>query len=117
MKDLVKGLIRLWQPHCGLGALRLLESASGIHEVGWGSTAAAVRQVFPTTMLDLTINIYDVCNIFASDMRDVIKDMGRQASPKDRMPDIWVADSGPDVPDRVVMDFVEAVVAAFNVIT
>jgi len=28
-----------------------------------------------------------------------------------------VADVGPDVPDRVVMDFVEAVNAAFNVIT
>jgi len=43
--------------------------------------------------------------------------MGRQGSPKDRIRDIWVADIGPDVPDRVVMDFVEAVNAAFNVVT
>ena len=42
--------------------------------------------------------------------------MGRQGSPADLMRDIWVADIGPDVPDRVVMDFVEAVNAAFNVL-
>ena len=107
--------------HCGkmdgyLSSYRTLLPLEYI-EVGWGSTVAAVRQTFPTTIFDLMINIYDVCNMSASDMRDVIIDMGRQGSPTDRMRDIWVADIGPDVPDRVVMDFVEAVNAAFNVVT
>jgi hypothetical protein len=107
--------------HCGkmdgyLSSYRTLLPLEYI-EVGWGSTVAAVRQAFPTTILDLMINIYDVCNMSASDMRDVIIDMARQGSPADRVRDIWVADVGPDVPDRVVMDFVEAVNAAFNVVT
>jgi len=41
--------------------------------------------------------------------------MRSRGSPEDRMGDIWVADIGPDVPERVLIDFVEAVNAAFIV--
>ena len=83
-------------------------------EVGWGSTIAAVRQTFPTTILDLMIHVYDVCEMSASTMRAVITDIVRQGAPKRRIRDIWMADIGPDVSDQVVVNFVEAVNAAFN---
>jgi hypothetical protein len=105
--------------HCGkmdgyLGAYSALLPLEYL-EVGWGSTVASVRQTFPTTILDLMMNVYDVCHMSSSSMRDVITDMVRQGSPRDLIRDVWVADIGPDVPDQVVMDFVEAVSAAFRV--
>lgn len=75
---------------------------------------AAVRQMFPTTILDLLIHVYDVCEMSAAAMRDVITDIVGQGAPMNRIRDIWMADIGPDVPDHVVIDFVEAVDAAFN---
>jgi hypothetical protein len=106
--------------HCGnmdgyLCSYRTLEPLEYI-EVGWGSTVSAVRQTFPATVLDLMINVYDVCNMPASGLRDVITSMIKEGSPKERIRDVWVADIGPDVPDQVVIDFVEAVNAAFNVV-
>jgi len=109
---------RLGLHHCGKmdGYLKAYTALLPLEfiEVGWGSTVAAVRQTFPTTILDLMIHVYDVCEMSASTMRDVITDIVRQGAPKDRIRDIWMADIGPDVSDQVVIDFVEAVNAAFN---
>jgi len=104
--------------HCGpmdryLEDYKRLEPIEFI-EVGWGSNIAAVRRAFPTATLDLMINVYDACSMSASRMRDVTADMVREGSPKDRIRDVWMADIGPDVPDRVVVDFVEAVNAVFR---
>jgi hypothetical protein len=113
-----KGVQKFGLHHCGpmdryLEDYKRLEPLEFI-EVGWGSNVAAVRQAFPTAILDLLINVYDACNMTASTLRDVISDMVKQGSPQHRIRDIWMADIGADVSDRVVMDFVDAVNAAFK---
>jgi len=83
-------------------------------EVGWGSNVAAVRGAFPNTILDLMINVYDVANMSPSTLRDVMTEMVKQGAPTSAIRDVWMADVGPDVPDQVVIGFVEAVDAAFS---
>ena len=104
--------------HCGpmdryLAAYRNLGPLEYI-EVGWGSTMAAVRQAFPDTPLDLMINIYDLQNMTRTAMRDLIRDMVREARPISYLRDVWVADIGPEVSDETVLEFVEAVDSSFG---
>ncbi len=115
--DLRRNVRKLALHHCGimdryLTAYQKLGPLEYI-EVGWGSNIRAVREAFPDTILDLMINVYDVAAMSTADMREVIADMVRQGRPTNLIRDIWMADIGPDVPDRVVIDFVEAVDAAF----
>lgn len=81
-------------------------------EVGWGSDLAMIREAFPGTMLDLLINVYDLQQMTADAMRELISDMMRRAAPETLIRDIWVADIGPEVADEVVVNFVEAVNSA-----
>ncbi len=104
--------------HCGVMDA-YLEDYKGLEpleyvEVGWGSDLAAVRRVFPTTVLDLMINVPDVGGMSSSELGRRVAGMVRQAKPLCHIRDIWVADIGPDVPDEVVVTFVEAVNAAFT---
>ncbi|HEY5915171.1 MAG TPA: uroporphyrinogen decarboxylase family protein [Verrucomicrobiae bacterium] len=103
--------------HCGamdryLGQYKALSPCDYI-EVGWGSTVARVREAFPTSMLDLMINIPAVQNMPADRLADTAKEMVDQAAPWGLIRDIYMADIGPDVSDIVVENFVEAVDAAF----
>jgi uroporphyrinogen-III decarboxylase len=116
--DLRRNVRKLALHHCGVMD-RYLPSYQKLGpleyiEVGWGSNISAVRKAFPETILDLMINVYDVAAMSAADMRDVIADMVKQGRPASHIRDIWMADVGPDVPDRLVLDFVEAVDAAFG---
>ena len=102
--------------HCGamdpyLEAYQQLEPIDYI-EVGWGSSVAAVRRAFPESKLDLMINIYDLQKMSQPEMRELIARMVREAGPKERLRDVWVADIGPEVPDALVLEFVDAVNAA-----
>lgn len=82
-------------------------------EVGWGSSLAQVRQAFPTTTLDLMINIPAVQVMSADRLAETLRDMVEQAAPRELIRDIFMADIGPEVPDSVIHNFVEAVNAAF----
>ncbi len=104
--------------HCGvmdryLPAYQRLNPLEYI-EVGWGSSIAALRAAFPTTVFDLMINVYDVANMSAATLREVLTEMLKQAAPNSAIRDVWMADVGPDAPDQLVIDFVEAVDAAFR---
>jgi hypothetical protein len=81
-------------------------------EVGWGSTVAKVRQAFPTTTLDLLINIQAVQAMRPDGLRETLREMAAQAAPRALIRDIYMADIGPDVPDATIERFVEAVNAA-----
>ena len=102
--------------HCGvmdryLEAYQELKPVDFI-EVGWGSSVAAVREAFPDSKLDLMINIYDLQKMSRQEMGDLIDRMVREAGPRRGLRDVWVADIGPEVPDEVVINFVEAVNSA-----
>jgi len=116
--DLRRNVRKLALHHCGvmdryLSAYQSLNPLEYI-EVGWGSDVGAVRGAFPNTVLDLMINVYDVANMSPLTLRDVITDMLKQGAPPSAIRDVWMADVGPDVPDQLVIDFVEAVDAAFS---
>jgi uroporphyrinogen-III decarboxylase len=81
-------------------------------EVGWGSKVEAVHQAFPESKLDLMINIYDLQNMSRPAVHELIAKMVREVGPRECLRDVWVADIGPEVPDDVVLDFVEAVDSA-----
>ncbi len=83
-------------------------------EVGWGSSVAKVRSAFPSTTLDLMINIPDVQKMARDRMAERLCEMVAEARPQPLIRDIYMADIGPDVPDAVVENFVEAVNAAFG---
>ena len=102
--------------HCGpmdryLGAYQQLQPVEFI-EVGWGSSVAAVHKAFPDSTLDLMINIYDLQNMSRPEVRELIVKMVREAGPRACLRDVWVADIGPEVPDGIVLDFVNAVDSA-----
>jgi uroporphyrinogen-III decarboxylase len=82
-------------------------------EVGWGSDVAKVREAFPSTTLDLMINIPAVQAMPWTDLRVTLRQMVSQAAPRALIRDIFMADIGPDVPDVTVERFVETVDAAF----
>ena len=103
--------------HCGpmdryLGQYQALGPCEYL-EVGWGSTLARVRQAFPATTLDLMINIPAVQAMPPGRLAETLRDMVAQAAPRTLIRDIFLADIGPDVPDAAVVNFVEAVNAAF----
>ena len=104
--------------HCG-PMDRYLEAYQAIGpceyiEVGWGSTVSKVRQAFPTTMLDLMINIPDVQAMPPDQLTDSVLSMVSEGAPRLLIRDIYLADIGPDVPDASVEEFVSAVDAAFG---
>lgn len=83
-------------------------------EVGWGTTVAKVREAFPTTILDLMINIPVVQTMARGQLKDSIAEMINRAQPLELIRDIFMADIGPDVPDATVENFVEAVNAVLS---
>jgi uroporphyrinogen-III decarboxylase len=83
-------------------------------EVGWGSNVAKVRQAFPTTVLDLMVNIPAVQTMTSDHLKEVVKEMVARAAPRELVRDVFLADIGPEVPDSTVANFVEAVNAAFG---
>jgi uroporphyrinogen-III decarboxylase len=102
--------------HCGqmdryLDAYQKLQPINFI-EVGWGSNVAAVHQAFPDSKLDLMINIYDLQNMLRPAVRELIAKMVCAAGSLACLGDVWVADIGPEVPDEIVLNFVEAVDSA-----
>jgi hypothetical protein len=104
--------------HCGpmdryLDLYKSLASCEYI-EVGWGSSVARVREAFPTTTLDLMINIPDVQAMPANRLAESLKRMVADAAPRALVRDIFMADIGPEVPDTLVANFVEAVNAALG---
>jgi hypothetical protein len=104
--------------HCGamdryLGHYQALGPCEYI-EVGWGSTVVKVRQAFPTSILDLMINIPAVQAMPQDRLTETLREMVSQATPRALIRDIYMADIGPDVPDTTVERFVEAVNAAFS---
>ncbi len=104
--------------HCGpmdryLDDYRALGPCEYI-EVGWGSTVAKVRQAFPTTTLDLMMNIPDVQAMTPGQLQDSLREMVSQGEPRAVIRDIFLADIGPDAPDSTVENFVTAVDAAFG---
>ena len=74
---------------------------------------ARVREAFPTTTLDLMVNIPAVQVMPCDRLADTLKAMVEQAAPRALIRDIYMADIGPDVADAIVENFVEAVNAAF----
>ena len=103
--------------HCGpmdryLAAYQTLAPCEYV-EVGWGSAIAQVRQAFPTTTLDLMINIPAVQAMSAGELTETIRAMVAAAAPRALVRDLFLADIGPDVPDATVSNFVAAVNAAF----
>ena len=103
--------------HCGpmdryLGQYQALGPCEYI-EVGWGSTLTKVRQAFPTTTLDLMINIPAVQAMPPDRLREMLREMVVQAAPRPLIRDIFMADIGPDVLDATVEGFVDAVNVAF----
>ncbi len=82
-------------------------------EVGWGSTLTSVRQAFPSTTLDLMINIPAVQAMPQDRLTETLREMVAQAAPRALIRDIFMADVGPDVPDATVARFVEAVNSGF----
>lgn len=102
--------------HCGvidryLEDYRSLEPLAFI-EVGWGSNVGAVRATFPTTTLDLMMNVYDAQGMSEERLREAVAEVVCLAAPARYVRDIWMADIGPEVPDEVIANFVEAVNAA-----
>lgn len=103
--------------HCGsmdryLGHYQALGPCEYI-EVGWGSAVAKVREAFPTTTLDLMINIPAVQAMPLDRLTETLWEMASQAAPQALVRDIFMADIGADVPDATIQSFVEAVNAAF----
>ncbi len=103
--------------HCGpmdryLGDYQTLAPLEFL-EVGWGSTVSRVRAAFPTTLLDLMINIPAVTGMSAASLSETLQEMIRQAAPRALIRDIFLADIGPDVADATVEHFVQAVNDAF----
>jgi uroporphyrinogen-III decarboxylase len=99
--------------HCGqmdryLEAYQNLKPVDFI-EVGWGSDVAAVHKAFPDSKLELMINIYDLQTMSQTDVRELMVRMVREVGSLSCLHDVWVADIGPEVPDEVILDFVEAV--------
>ena len=78
-------------------------------EVGWGSNIDMVQEAFPDTVLDVFINICDVQYMPGTDLREAIDGMFEQLKSTHNIRDVWVADVGPEVSDRTIADFVEAV--------
>jgi hypothetical protein len=104
--------------HCGvmdryLEAYQKLKPVDFV-EVGWGSDVAAVHQAFPESKLDLMINIYDLQNMPRPAVRELMVKMVREVGSLACLRDVWVADIGPEVPDDVVLNFVEAVDSALG---
>ncbi len=111
------GVQRFGLHHCGpmdryLEAYRALGACEYV-EVGWGSTIAKVRQAFPTTTLDLMINIPAVQAMSRDRLAETLREMVVQAAPRALIRDVFLADLGPEVPDPTVESFVEAVNTAF----
>ncbi len=103
--------------HCGamdryLDAYQTLAPLEFI-EVGWGSTLSKVRAAFPTTTLDLMINIPAVQAMSDTELSETLRDMVEQAAPRRLVRDVFLADIGPDVADATVENFVQAVNEAF----
>ena len=112
-----QGVKKFGLHHCGpmdryLDLYKCLTPCDYI-EVGWGSAVARVREAFPTTTLDLMINIPAVQAMSADRLSETLKDMVAEAEPRTLVRDIFLADIGPEVPDALVANFVEAVNAAF----
>ncbi len=104
--------------HCG-AMDRYLSHYQGLGpceyiEIGWGSAVSKVRQAFPTTTLDLMLNIPAVQAMPQDRLADILREMVSQAAPRALVRDIFMADIGPDVPDATVEQFVEAANAAFS---
>ncbi len=102
--------------HCGvmdkyLAGYQELEPIDFI-EMGWGSNVAAVHRAFPNAKLDLMIAIYDLQNLARQEMGELVAGMVRDVGSLEYLRDIWVADIGPEVPDEIVVNFIEAVDAA-----
>jgi uroporphyrinogen decarboxylase-like protein len=83
-------------------------------EVGWGSDLAKVREAFPSTTLDLMINIPAVEAMPFDRLAETLRDMLVQSRPATLVRDIFMADIGADVPNTTVENFVEAVNQAFG---
>jgi hypothetical protein len=103
--------------HCGImdRYIEHYKSLSPLEyiEVGWGTNIAAIREAFPSTVLDLLINVFDIQNMPTSTLRSLIAKTVNQAQPACYIRDVWIADLGPEVSDRAVVDFVEAIDSSF----
>jgi hypothetical protein len=113
-----RGVKRFGLHHCG-PMDRYLEDYKSLApceyiEVGWGSTVSKVRSAFPTTTLDLMINIPAVQSMPPDCLAEALREMVAQAAPSALIRDIFMADLGPEVPDAMVENFVAAVNRAFG---
>lgn len=104
--------------HCGIMDSYLADYASleplEYIEVGWGSDARAVRGVFPDVVVDLQIAMPAVQRMSPEELREELTELVRNAKPASLIRDIWMEDIGPEVPDDVVVNFVESVDAAMS---
>jgi hypothetical protein len=82
-------------------------------EFGYGSDTEAVREAFPTTVLDLLVGVSSIAAMGERELYASMRHLVQGAAPTSLVRDVFMADIGADVEDSTIEAFVDAVDAAF----